>query len=135
MRFAVGVRGLKFSAAHYTLWSRSECAKIHGHTFSVEVEVLGNFDERSYMVLDFLAIKEAAEEVVRKYDRKVLVPAGASRELRLPASADVKELPCPNATAECIAAEIAKELWQKLGVPVRVKLFEGPDYYAIVEVP
>ncbi|HIE54132.1 MAG TPA: 6-pyruvoyl tetrahydropterin synthase family protein [Chromatiaceae bacterium] len=134
-KLRVGVEGLTFDAAHYTKGVTERCLNLHGHTFRVDVEVEGEVDEATGMVLDFGIIKRAVREVLEEYNHRVIVPKRDSQRVRLegPFNGAVKLLDYPEATTEYIALDIARSLHSKLRLPVRVKVYEGEGKYAIAE--
>ena len=136
IRFIVGIEGLSFDSANYTLGESKKCLNLHGHTFKVSVEILGEVEQSSGMVLDFSTLKRIVKEVVRDYDHKVILPRGhaASATIRGPFRTEIKELEYPHATAEYIALEIAERIYEKLKMPLRLKLYEGTSNYVIVEL-
>ena len=134
VKAVVGVKGFYFSASHYTLGAESKCRNLHGHTYRVDVEVCGDVDESTGMVVDFLILKRVVEEVLRDYDHKLLIPRRdlESVSIRGPFSVEVKVLEYPHATAEYLALDIARRVREKIGLPVRVKLYEGHRNYVVI---
>jgi len=135
--FKVGVRGLAFDAASFTMGENPKCSNLHGHTYTVDVEVEGEIDERTGMVLDFSTLKRLVRQVISEYDHVVLVPRrySGSVELKGPFGTEVKYVDKPHATAEYLALEIAERLFSALKMRVRVTVHEGSDKYAAVELP
>jgi len=136
VKVRVGVEGLTFDASHYTKGVSRKCMNLHGHTFRVDVEVEGEVDPESGMVLDFDLIKKAVREVISEYDHKVIVPRKDLGEVRLEGAFNtaIKVIEYPEATTEYIALDIAEKVRSKLGVPVRVRVYEGPKNYVIVDL-
>ncbi len=56
------VRVFTFDAAHRLERYEGACARLHGHTYRLEVTVKGEPDERG-IVVDFLELKEAVHEL------------------------------------------------------------------------
>jgi len=48
-----------FSASHFLSATNGPCSNLHGHTWNVEVEVSGNVDPLTGMLVDFKVIKKA----------------------------------------------------------------------------
>ena len=46
-----------FAAAHKVVDSNGKCEKLHGHTWKVELFVLGEKTESNGMVIDFAVLK------------------------------------------------------------------------------
>uniref|UniRef100_A0A7J3ZLI1 6-pyruvoyl tetrahydropterin synthase family protein n=1 Tax=Fervidicoccus fontis TaxID=683846 RepID=A0A7J3ZLI1_9CREN len=136
MRFVVGVEGLSFDSANYTLGESEKCLNLHGHTFRVSVEVLGEIRGESGMVLDFTTLKRIVREVVEEFDHKVILPKGhvSSTIIQGPFKTEIKELKYPHATAEYIALEMAERIYERLKMPLRLKLYEGTSNYVIIEL-
>lgn len=62
MRIAV-VRRYDFDAAHVLPWHQGKCARLHGHTYRLEVTVAGPLDHRG-IVMDFAEVDEVVERHV-----------------------------------------------------------------------
>ena len=61
-----------FAAAHKVVDSNGKCEKLHGHTWTVELFVLGENLEPNGMVIDFAALKDALQTVTDKLDHTYL---------------------------------------------------------------
>ncbi|MCD6341213.1 MAG: 6-carboxytetrahydropterin synthase [Desulfurococcales archaeon] len=136
VRVKVGVEGLTFDASHYTKGIAEKCMNLHGHTFRVSVEVEGDIDPETGMVVDFSALKKVVKEVISDYDHKIIVPRKDLGKISIegPFNTGVKVIDYPEATTEYLALSIAKEIKERLGMPVRVKLYEGERNYVVVEL-
>jgi len=135
MRMKVGVEGFTFDSAHYTRGSSEMCFNLHGHTFSLDVEVEGEVNPHTGMVMDFTLIKNAIKEILAEYDHKVIIPKKDSEKIVLsgPFHKRIKTIDYPEATTEYLALDIARRLHEKIKMRVRVKLYEGKRNYVIVE--
>jgi len=135
-KFRVGVEDLSFDAAHYTKGVEGKCMNLHGHTFRVNVEVEGEVDPETGFVIDFSVLKKIVKEVIEEYDHKVIVPRKDINETFLKGKfkGEIKVLDYPEASTEYIALDIACKIYEKLNMPVKVKLFEGLRNYVIVEI-
>ena len=126
---------LVFSSAHFITFAGNICERIHGHNYGLEIEVEGPLDENSY-VIDFIALRDAAKEVVDKLDHHVLLPTQHDA-IKVTSDADEvtatfedrrwvfpKEdcvlLDIPNTTAEKLAEHIANQLTAKLGLGTKI---------------
>jgi 6-pyruvoyltetrahydropterin/6-carboxytetrahydropterin synthase len=87
-----------------------KCGQLHGHTYTVEVEVEG--DTSGGMVLDFADLRGQIRSVLGRYDHRHWN--------------DFLDYP----TVENICARIAGELAGKLTFPFKVKVFEGRGKWA-----
>ncbi len=62
-----------FDAAHHLPGYNGLCANLHGHQWKLEVEVIGEVDHSSGMVMDFSVLKKIVNEaVVRKFDHTLI---------------------------------------------------------------
>jgi 6-pyruvoyltetrahydropterin/6-carboxytetrahydropterin synthase len=102
------MREYTFDAAHHLEWHPGKCRSLHGHTYRIEVTVVGQLDERG-VVMDFAELDEVVDrEVLDVYDHTLLNNL------------------IPNPTAEHVAAEIYARL-RSAGTPVsEVRLWETP---------
>ena len=92
-----------FDAAHKLDGYKGKCARLHGHTWKVEVFVIGEKLDEVGMVVDFEVLKGKVKEITEKLDHTFLN--------------DFKEI--GNPTSENIARYIFKNL---KGLPKNVKL-------------
>ena len=61
-----------FDAAHKLLGYKGKCSKIHGHTWKIEVFVLGEKLDNIGILVDFKVIKEKLQKIVEKLDHSFL---------------------------------------------------------------
>jgi len=137
MRMKVGVEGFTFDSTHYTRGSSEKCLNLHGHTFQLDVEIEGEIDPRTGMVIDFTDVKNTVKEILEDYDHKIIIPQKDSGNIILsgPFHRYIKTIDYPEATTEYIALDIARRLYEKFKMKLRVKLYEGKRNYVIVEYP
>ena len=64
---------LVFSAAHFITFNGNICERLHGHNYRVEAELSGDLDE-NYYVVDFIAVRDALQEIVLRLDHHMLLP-------------------------------------------------------------
>lgn len=130
----IGVKGITFDAAHYTLGTGGKCESLHGHTFELEVEVEGKIDESTGMILDFGEVKKAVKEVIEEYDHKVILPVSHLKQTELSGKfkTDIKIIEFPHATTEYIALSILRELMKKIPGRISIRLYEGKNNFAEV---
>ena len=57
------VREFRFEAAHRLAWHPGKCARVHGHSYRLEVTVEGQVDDRG-VIMDFADVKAAVNEAV-----------------------------------------------------------------------
>jgi 6-pyruvoyltetrahydropterin/6-carboxytetrahydropterin synthase len=120
---------LVFSAAHFITLEGEVCERLHGHNYRVGAEVHGPLNEQHYVV-DFLALRDALQEILEELDHYVLLPTGnpgievtaherevevrfAERRWVFPRD-DCRLLPVPNTTAELLGRYIAGRLLEAL---------------------
>ncbi len=119
---------LVFSAAHFITFNGDECEPLHGHNYHVAAEIEGPIDENLYVV-DFLAVRDALQDIVDELDHRVLLPTGhptirvveqgegegevlaqhGKRRWIFPRP-DCVLLPVKNTTAEMLAQHIGQQL-------------------------
>jgi 6-pyruvoyltetrahydropterin/6-carboxytetrahydropterin synthase len=61
-----------FNAAHKLKGYSGKCAKLHGHTWRVEVFVIGKKLDEVGMLVDFEVLKKRIKEVTEKFDHNLL---------------------------------------------------------------
>ncbi len=61
-----------FAAAHKVVDSNGKCENLHGHTWTVELFVVGENTEANGMVIDFAVLKAALQTVTDKLDHTYL---------------------------------------------------------------
>lgn len=134
-------RVFSFDASHILTGHRGKCKNLHGHTYTLEVEVVGDFDNtEDSMVLDYGDLKKCVESVLEQYDHAYLF--NFSSELGSVERTVAELLISEGLTATAIAGRtttenIASQLLTTLvssGLNVsRVRLSETPSTYAEVE--
>src|SRR5687767_940218 len=67
-------RSYRFEAAHFLpkVAPGHKCARMHGHSYLVEVVIEGEVDPERGWVMDFAEIDEHANPLVRQLDHQVL---------------------------------------------------------------
>ena len=130
-----------FDSAHFLAGYRGECANLHGHRWTVEVEAgseqLQESGEKRGMVIDFGDLKAAVRALADSYDHAMIYETGSLKAATLAALQDegfnLIEVPY-RPTAE----NFARAFYEKLkadGIPVlRVTVYETPDNCACYEV-
>lgn len=114
----------QFDAAHRLEGYPGRCARLHGHTWLVEVLVAGAELDESGMLMDFHELQKMVEDVVKDLDHQYLNDLDSFRQ-------PGRET---NPTAENIARYIYRRLkasLRKSGLRlVKVKIWESPDAWA-----
>ena len=62
----------RWEAAHRLPWHQGDCSNLHGHSYTMTVELEGEPDERG-MLIDFKEIKRILKPLVEAWDHSVLV--------------------------------------------------------------
>lgn len=132
---------LNFSAAHFLTLKGHICERLHGHNYRVGATVRGRVDPATGFVVDFALLKQALRAAIERMDHRVLLPtrnpALTIREhgdrvevdylwpqwLVVPA-AHVCRVPVVHTTAECLAEELAREVWQTVESAATVEVLE-----------
>ena len=67
-------RSYRFEAAHFLpkVPAGHKCARMHGHSYLVEIVIEGEVDPERGWVMDFAEIDEHASPLVRQLDHQVL---------------------------------------------------------------
>ena len=127
--YQVKIDNLVFSAAHFLVSSDFGTEALHGHDFGVEITFETDVIEDG-IVLDFVLLRDYSENILKKLDHKLLIPAQnpdikiESVNKNICISADnislnlktnnVIQIPFVNTSAELIAEYIAHSLLTKL---------------------
>lgn len=117
-------RSFKFEAAHRLPGYKGKCSRLHGHTWTLEVEFEGKVDPTTGFVADFSELKRFVNRrVVSKLDHQYLNTLGYSFS--------------DNPTCEHIIVWIWNRLLHRTSlqafVPphlLRIRLYESTDSYA-----
>jgi len=114
----------KFSASHF-LYQHEKCSRLHGHNYSIDVEITGELNE-NFFVIDFFVLKKAVLEIADELDHAILIPKESEtmqisehgtqlkidfngKHYEFPKS-DVRLLPIKATTAELLAKFIHDRL-------------------------
>jgi len=114
-----------FSSAHFLL-GHAKCGRIHGHNWKVKVEIEGDLEEHGW-VIDFTVLKGITDELLNKFDHKMLLPDSITYEYineNLNFTANSKKysfpkedcviLPIKNVTCENMSCLLHRELKENL---------------------
>ena len=105
----------QFDAAHKMIGYEGKCSRLHGHTWKVEVFVVGEKLNEIGVLFDFNVIKEKLKEITEKLDHSFLN--------------DFKEI--GNPTCENIAKYIFENLKNLPNAKMeKVRVWESPKSYA-----
>ena len=94
---------LDFASAHSLRDYPGDCAKLHGHNWKIEVQVIGEKLNDIGMVIDFKEIKKHTKEVIKELDHTYLNDHPHFKEI--------------NPTAENIAVYLFQEIKNRIQTP------------------
>lgn len=128
-----------FDSAHFLSGYNGKCANIHGHTWTIEVEVRANSliaeGEKRGMVIDFSDLKKSVKALADRYDHTLIYEQGSLRESTLNALREegfsLTELPV-RPTAENFSKLFYEALSKELPV-CSVTVYETPQNCATYE--
>ena len=66
------VVGEHFDAAHFLRGYTGKCAKVHGHTWQVEIRVQGEKLNECGMLVDFAFLKEKLKKIIGTLDHSLI---------------------------------------------------------------
>lgn len=89
------------------------CSEMHGHTYTIEVEVEG-VKGADGMVIDFVELKRIVRDVLKEYDHKLLN--------------DIIKVP----TCENLAEDIRGKLEKQIDLPFTLRVWEGKNKWVEV---
>lgn len=114
---------VKFDAAHILTNHQGLCKNLHGHTYRVDVSVLG--DESADMVIDFKELKNLASEVIcEKFDHAFIYNTESEGEREIAAVVEkngMRTVAIPfRSTAENLAKYFFDLLAPRIAKPSRL---------------
>jgi len=136
----------KFSSSHFIV-GHEKCGRIHGHNFSLSVEISGPLDETNYFVVDFIDVKNAIKDEIDKLDHRLLIPAQSKdivieetednynfsflgKNYSIP-KGDVYMLPLPAVSSEMLAKHFYDVIAPKFeGYKIKVTIGESASSFA-----
>ncbi len=89
-----------------TFRGMESAAKVHGHTYKIEVLIEGEVQENG-MIIDFYDLKKGVKETLQEYDHTLLN--------------ELMEFP----SSEYLCQHIHSKLLERFGFPLKVKVWEG----------
>jgi len=132
-KFSVSVAKdyLVFASAHFITFAGHRCEGLHGHNYRASVTLDGELDEETWLVFDFVMLKQIMRRLCDEIDHKVLLPL-ANPRLQVVEDGgsvtvayegkpryvfprvDCALLPTPNTTVEMLAELLANRLQAQL---------------------
>lgn len=61
-----------FDAAHYLPSYEGKCRRMHGHTWHITVEVTGELNPLTHMIMDLHSLQDYVNIILEEFDHKVL---------------------------------------------------------------
>lgn len=125
-----------FDAGHQLIGHKGKCANVHGHTYKVEIGVLGEPDDGGSsegMIIDFSDLKEAVKPVIDAMDHAFLLTGNEPiASVLVETGSKIYDLGV-RSTAENLSAHMFNEIWPRLSFLTanRVHL----EYIRIWETP
>ncbi len=124
---------VKFDAAHILTNHQGLCKNLHGHTYRVDVSVVG--DESRDMVIDFKELKNLATEVIcEKFDHAFIYNTASAGECEIAAVVEkngMRTVAIPfRSTAENLAKYFHELLAPRIAAPSQiasVRVWETAD--------
>ena len=128
---------VKFDAAHILSDHEGLCKNLHGHTYRVDVSVVG--DESRDMVIDFKELKTLATEVIcEKFDHAFIYNTASAGECEIAAVVEkngMRTVAIPfRSTAENLAKLFFNDLKTRIPGLAAVKVWETADSCAEYKV-
>ena len=122
---------LVFASAHFITFAGHRCEGLHGHNYRASATLEGKIDEESWLVFDFVKLKQIMGGLCDEIDHKVLLPlenprlqvveegesvtvAYEGKPRYLFPRIDCALLPIPNTTVEMLAELLASRLRAQL---------------------
>ena len=113
-----------FSSAHQLRGYKGKCENLHGHNYKIEIYARGNELDHVGLLVDFVELKAAADEVVQYLDHR-----------------NINELP-PFIELQPSAENLAKYVLEKISSRIdddrvriyKVRCFETPTSVATYQV-
>ena len=147
---------LGFCSAHFIVFGRNVCERLHGHNYQVAAEIEDEL-KADHLVFDFIEFKQILEGITDSLDHRMLIPLNSDTlgvevtEENVRITSDEKEwiiprddcvlLPIENTTAELLARWVSGQLSEKLEAKLgqlprvlRVEVFESPGQSATIEL-
>lgn len=107
----------QISAAHFLKQYEGDCARLHGHNWKVQVEVLSDQLDNVGMAIDFKDLTELSKRVIGRFDHQVFNEIAPFDKI--------------NPTAEHLARYFYREIARELPAHVKmasIKLWETDKY-------
>lgn len=67
-------QNFKFSAAHFLIFDQQNAERLHGHNYTVKVDLYGEVNPETGFLVDFSTLKKVIKREADKLDELVLLP-------------------------------------------------------------
>jgi 6-pyruvoyltetrahydropterin/6-carboxytetrahydropterin synthase len=114
-----------FSSAHQLRGYRGKCENLHGHNYKIEIYARGRELNNIGLLVDFVELKDAADEVVQYLDH---------RNINELPPFDVELNPSAENLARYILERVASHVVDKRVQIYKVRCFETPTSVATYQV-
>ena len=114
-----------FSSAHQLRGYRGKCENLHGHNYKIEIYARGRELNNIGLLVDFVELKDAADEVVQYLDH---------RNINELPPFDVELNPSAENLARYILERVASRVGDERVQVYKVRCFETPTSIATYQV-
>ena len=114
-----------FSSAHQLRGYRGKCENLHGHNYKIEIDARGNELNNIGLLVDFVELKQAADDLVAYVDHKNLNDLEPFVEAQNPSAENV---------ARFFLEKLASKINDARVQIYKVRCFETPTSVATYQV-
>ncbi|MDT4967291.1 MAG: 6-pyruvoyltetrahydropterin/6-carboxytetrahydropterin synthase [Acidobacteriota bacterium] len=114
-----------FSSAHQLRGYKGKCENLHGHNYKIEIYARGRELDNIGLLVDFVELKKAADDVVRYLDH---------RNINELPPFDVELNPSAENLARYFLERVASQIQDQRVQIYKVRCFETPTSVATYEV-
>jgi len=127
----------RWEMGHRLPFHKGLCKNIHGHSYTMFVEITGRLDKNG-MIIDFFDLNKIVKPIIEKYDHAFLCWNGDKKVLNFLTKNKMKKVVVDyHSTVENICSDFLDKLTNKLldtknhkFEELTVKIYESPNSYA-----
>lgn len=127
----------RWEMGHRLPFHKGLCKNIHGHSYTMFVEITGKLDKNG-MIIDFFDLNKIVKPIIEKYDHAFLCWKGDKKVLNFLTKNKMKKVVVDyHSTVENICSDFLDNLTNKLldiknhkFEELTVKIYESPNSYA-----
>ncbi|MBE2218956.1 MAG: 6-carboxytetrahydropterin synthase [Ignavibacteria bacterium] len=127
----------RWEMGHRLPFHKGLCKNIHGHSYTMFVEITGRLDKNG-MIIDFFDLNKIVKPIIEKYDHAFLCWNGDKKVLSFLTKNKMKKVVVDyHSTVENICSDFLDKLTNKLldiknhkFEELTVKIYESPNSYA-----